>query len=149
MIVGGQTRACFNYHRLSSTIIVYHAPFDRGFTDQADTLHWTDSWWCPLISVPIFIAKGVSKADTSINPIQTRGGGGQLWRFLTSKPLKLWPPNLVTFTWEHFDISFPCPSTLTFSWQPYFDRHVLPNYEFFHLFIGNFQFFNVISTFLY
>ena len=31
MIVGGQTRACFNYHRLSSTIIDYHAPFDRGF----------------------------------------------------------------------------------------------------------------------
>ena len=24
MIVGGQTRACFNYHRLSSTIIDYH-----------------------------------------------------------------------------------------------------------------------------
>ena len=31
MIVGGQTRACFNHHRLSSTIIDYHAPFDRGF----------------------------------------------------------------------------------------------------------------------
>ena len=24
---------CFNYHRLSLTIIDYHAPFDRGFID--------------------------------------------------------------------------------------------------------------------
>ena len=33
MIVGGQTRVCFNYHRLSSTIIDYHAPFEQGFTE--------------------------------------------------------------------------------------------------------------------
>ena len=28
-----QTRACFNYHRLSSTVIDYRAPFDRGLRD--------------------------------------------------------------------------------------------------------------------
>ena len=40
MIVGGQTRACFNYHRLSSTIIYYHAPFDRGFTCHLSGQEW-------------------------------------------------------------------------------------------------------------
>ena len=36
MIVGGHARACFNYHRLSSTIIDYHASFDRSFKHYLD-----------------------------------------------------------------------------------------------------------------
>ena len=42
MIFGGQTRACFNYHRLSSTIIDSHAPFDRGLTKMSGELPSTE-----------------------------------------------------------------------------------------------------------
>ena len=84
-----------------------------------------------------------------------RGGGvwspRQLWKFITSKPLELLPPNLVTlvlkFIWEHFDISLPCPSTLRFLRQPYFDRHVFAKLRFFSYLIWTFQFFNIIFTF--
>ena len=97
-----------------------------------------------------------------LNPIQTGegwggGGGGfwcprQLWRFVTSKPLKLWPPNLATFpkiylqTFRHqfpLSINFDV-SMATIYWQACFTK-----LRFFSFLMGNFQFFNVISTLLH
>ena len=55
----------------------------------------------------------------------------------TSKPIKLWPPNLATFPkniWEHFKVVVTCASTLMLPWQPSFWSHVFQNL---HLFLKN------------
>ena len=55
----------------------------------------------------------------------------------TSKPIKLWPPNLVTFPkniWEHFKVVVTCASTLMLPWQPSFWSYEFQNL---HLFFKN------------
>ena len=46
-----EIRACFNYHQLSSTIIHYHALFDRGFTDNL--IQYTTKGYVYIGRVPI------------------------------------------------------------------------------------------------
>ena len=74
--------------------------------------------------------------EKALNPIQTGVGGGgfwiprQLWRFVTYKLLKLWPPNLVTFPKIYLETFWhQCPlsinvdvSIATIFWQARFTK---------------------------
>ena len=46
---------------------------------------------------------------------------------ITSKSLKLWPPNFFKIIWELLKVVVRSTLTLTFLWQPSFDSDVLPN----------------------
>ena len=62
-------RARFNYHRLSSTIIDYHAPFDQGlkteyFAASIDSVH--------LVEVEIVLFCIWSNATNSRSPVRAK-----------------------------------------------------------------------------
>ena len=108
--------------------------YSRGWNNVLENTHPRKYFGQFLLILRLFSIKYVLNCSlTLFRP----GWGGfwgprQLWRCITSRWLKLSPPNLATFPktllglfWTYITWS----PTLTFPWQPVFDSHV---FQFLH-----------------